>query len=277
MTDQSQLDARLGQYAITARGQIAKGRSLTQLAGFATAAGASLAMAGAAEAAIVYSGVVDRMVSADPSAQATNATNIFFTNVSSQGLDIDGGGDDIKLSAGMHAMRNVENDAKYDGGGLLQIAGGARFLGTSFASNLASGALIGPGGTFNAATAGPGLAKIFYSGVLQYSSAIPGFAVSTTALVGIRLGSNKYGWIRFGTEDLGANQPFATLRGSTLQDGSGFADKITVIDWAYEDSGAAIAAGDTGDIPAPSPLALLAAGAIGLAGWRGRRASADRR
>jgi hypothetical protein len=71
------------------------------------------------------------------------------------------------LFAGMHAARNIKDDAKYDGGGLLQAAGGARFLGTNFASNLASGAIIGPGGTSNAITGGPGLARGFYSGVLH--------------------------------------------------------------------------------------------------------------
>ncbi|MDM8564648.1 hypothetical protein QUF74_03250 [Candidatus Halobeggiatoa sp. HSG11] len=51
---------------------------------------------------------------------------------------------------------------------------------------------------------------------------------------------------------------------------------ITIIDWAYDDSGAAIRVGDTGavaaDLPAElSMLNLLGLGAIGLAAFRRRR------
>lgn len=47
---------------------------------------------------------------------------------------------------------------------------------------------------------------------------------------------------------------------------------ITFVDWAYDNSGAPIAAGDTGAAPVPEPasLALLAAGAVGLLVRRGR-------
>jgi hypothetical protein len=90
-------------------------------------------------------------------------------------------------------------------------------------------------------------------------------------LVGIQLGNGDYGWIRLRFDDLGLNQPLSTLLGATLQDGVGFPDGMTVVDWAYEDSGAAIAAGDQGTtVPEPTPLALLAAGAVGLGRLRRR-------
>lgn len=76
-----------------------------------------------------------------------------------------------------------------------------------------------------------------------------------TAFMGVRFldaGSNPlYGWIR--------------VNGGPTQ---GF--PATIVDWAYESSGAGIA---TGAVPEPSSLALgfLAAGAAGVAAWRRRK------
>ena len=72
------------------------------------------------------------------------------------------------------------------------------------------------------------------------------FNVSSTPL---------YGWIRI-------------AGGSTL----GF--PATIVDWAYENSGAGIRTG-AGVIPEPGSVALgcLAAGAAGLVAWRKRKAS----
>jgi hypothetical protein len=78
----------------------------------------------------------------------------------------------------------------------------------------------------------------------------------TTAFMGVEfnLSSNPmFGWIR-------------VAGGPTL----GF--PATIVDWAYENSGAGIV---TGMIPEPSSMALgcLAAGAAGLAAWRKRKAA----
>ncbi len=95
-----------------------------------------------------------------------------------------------------------------------------------------------------------------------------------TGIVGVQPANGDYGWIRLRLDDLGLNQPFgAPLANGPLGDGLNYADKITVIDWAYEDSGAAIHAGATGQtVPEPSSLALLAAGALGLGAFRVRKA-----
>ncbi len=50
------------------------------------------------------------------------------------------------------------------------------------------------------------------------------------------------------------------------------ANSITLIDWAFEDSGGAIAIGDTGAVPAPGALGLLGL-AAGAAGLRRRRSA----
>jgi hypothetical protein len=79
----------------------------------------------------------------------------------------------------------------------------------------------------------------------------------TTAFMGVEFpdASNnpRFGWIRI-TGGLDAGIP------------------ATIVDWAYENSGAGI---ETGVIPEPSSLALgcLAAGAAGLAAWRKRKAA----
>jgi hypothetical protein len=89
-----------------------------------------------------------------------------------------------------------------------------------------------------------------------WQTMVPEFT-GTTAYMGVEFfnaSSNPlFGWIRI------AGGPTA-----------GF--PATIVDWAYEDSGAGILTG-AGVIPEPSSLALgcLAAGAAGLAAWRKRK------
>ena len=90
-----------------------------------------------------------------------------------------------------------------------------------------------------------------------------------TGIAGIQLASGNYGWIRLRIDDLGPNQPF----GGTYTNGQNFPDKITIIDWAYKDSGAPIHVADTvSQVPEPSSLLLLASGAAGIAAFRRRKA-----
>ena len=81
----------------------------------------------------------------------------------------------------------------------------------------------------------------------------------TTAFMGVEFpnasNTELFGWIR-------------------ITGGSTAGIPATIVDWAYEDSGAGILTG-AGIIPEPSSLALgcLAAGAAGLAAWRKRKAA----
>jgi hypothetical protein len=266
------LNEQLNRYATNARGQIAQGRGFGEYAGYAAAVGAGLALAGGADAAIIYSGVQNVSVQINPAWQATQTSSgLAVTHL----LDINQDGvADVLLSmsanVGTRAGRTY-----YQIGGFFHARNGAALLNTqNSSSNIAAGAMIGPGGQF-----GPWGA--FHSGFWStrsgHSSPGPAWNLNTSGLVGIRLGNGDYGWIHLRFDDLGLNQPYSTLLGgATLQDGQGFPDRMTVVDWAYQDSGGAIAAGDTGasPIPEPSSLALLAAGAAGLAGFRRRKANA---
>jgi len=69
---------------------------------------------------------------------------------------------------------------------------------------------------------------------------------------------------------------FAWLRFTVQNNASGYPINVTLVDWAYEDSGAPIIAGaTTSPVPLPGSLGLLAMGASGLAAFRRRKKKAS--
>jgi hypothetical protein len=75
--------------------------------------------------------------------------------------------------------------------------------------------------------------------------------------MGFRLANGNKGWLRLDFDRLG---------------GPGRRRKITIFEYAFEDSGGAIKAGETGTpIPEPGTLATLTLGAMGLLAWRRHR------
>ncbi|MEP6821141.1 MAG: PEP-CTERM sorting domain-containing protein [Chthoniobacterales bacterium] len=116
--------------------------------------------------------------------------------------------------------------------------------GFAYSDRIADGTVIGPASQL-----------VGFGGVttMSYGNAYGPWAGTTSGFLGLQFqladGSLVFGWIRLDVVDGG---------------------DARVLDWAFEDSGAAIAAGA---IPEPSSLALsfLAAGAAGLAYWRKRR------
>ncbi len=266
------LNEQLDCYQAQARDQA--GKKLSDYAGYAAAMGAGLALAGGAEAGILYSGVQNISVQINPARQQTLAT-ANDANVAMQGIDMNGGGVDFFAEALMVGqLAGSGNAAKYLGVGLLGPNGGAALLNAGGAgSNLAAGALIGPGGAFGTGNVGHlRVQSVRTNGNPIGSVSLGGFANGVPGFVGIRLGSGDYGWIRLQVDDLGLNQPLSTLLGAPIGSGIGYSDRVTVIDWAYDNSGAAIRAGQTSNpVPEPSSLALLAAGAAGLAAFRRRK------
>jgi len=198
------LNEQLARYGITAKAQIAQGRSFGDYAGYAAAVGAGLALAGGADAAIIYSGVQNVMFSINPALQVTLPGT--FVNVASQGLDMNGGGADFNAVAGIWGRLGANaNDpaAKYFGFAVVGAVAGAKFLGaTSWGGlNLAAGALIGASGIFAADNAGRIQARIATAGGTTSAANLGNFADGVTGIAGIRLGNGDYGWIRLRVED----------------------------------------------------------------------------
>ena len=106
------------------------------------------------------------------------------------------------------------------------------------------------------AALGPGVLVDGSSSLGTWQTMTPEFT-GTTAFMGVKFFDSAndplYGWIR-------------------ITGGPDNAIPATIVDWAYENSGAGIM---TGVVPEPNSLALgcLAAGAAGLAAWRRRKAA----
>jgi hypothetical protein len=118
------------------------------------------------------------------------------------------------------------------------------------------GALAVFNGANHVAALGAGVMVDGSSSLGTWQTMVPEYT-GTTAFMGVEFfdaaNNPRFGWIRI-------------TGGPTL----GF--PATIVDWAYEDSGAGILTGAT-VIPEPNSLALgcLAAGAAGLAAWRKRK------
>jgi hypothetical protein len=261
---------KLDQYSIAARGQMRVGHKAASWAGFATAAGATLAMSGVAEATIIYSG--------------TQNINLALTNPvggstsQSTAIDLDGDGQNDVIFGLQHrtAAAAPNGVQRLGGGGFLSglgtTNGRAVFSTTGATSNvrqLSAGNIIGPGGTFG------GSSSALAQGTFTFAAVTGGVATTTSAttitgpwnlnvngFVGVQFqhnGADHYAWIRLSFED----------RSPT----NGQADRLTIVDWAYQATeGFGIKAGQT--VPEPTPLALLAAGAVGIGSFRRKRKAA---
>jgi hypothetical protein len=168
--------------------------------------------------------------------------DISIAQFSALNLDIDGD------SAGDVLLKNY-----VFGGGSYQGATVNFFPGklVSFnASGLAYVSALNAGFTVDASSVGPS-----FFGSMAYGASNPNAQFNTA--------SNKFIGLSFAS---GANTYYGWVRVSVNQAAGNF----MVHDWAYENSGAGI---QTGAIPAPGALGLLAAGASGLGLMRGRKRS----
>jgi MYXO-CTERM domain-containing protein len=193
--------------------------------------------AAAANAAIVYSGVINFACAVDIDGCYINVETPLLSNGPAAGVP----GWDVnpyRMSAG-------------SGMGFFSPAGGAGGMvaatTSSTASNLATGTSIGASSNFSSAAGG-----------VTFGSSAGNWQYGTNNLVGFRFvslaGTTHYGWMRF-------------LMGS--QPATGNMVTRTVVDYGYESTAATSILAGAGAVPAPGALALL--GVAGLAGARRRR------
>ena len=198
------------------------------------AAAVAMGATAAANAAIVYSGVVNFSCAIDIDGTYINVETGQLTN--GPGSSVPGWDVNPYRSSTGSGM----NFFSPTGGGMVSAASG-----TGPAINLSSGTLIGASSNFSSATA-----------TIVFGSAAGNWQYASNNIVGFRFvssaGTTHYGWMRF-------------LMGS--QPATGNLVTRTVVDFGYESvAGESIAAGA---VPAPGALALL--GVAGLAGKRRRR------
>ena len=198
------------------------------------AAAVAMGATAAANAAVVYSGIVNFSCAIDLDGTYINVQ----TNQLSSGPGSGVPGWDVNPYRA--ATGSGMNFFSPTGGGMVSAAAGV-----GSAINLSAGTLIGASSNFSRDTS----TIVFGSGAGQWqyaSNNIVGFRFVSSA------GTTHYGWMRF-------------LMGS--QPATGNLVTRTVVDFGYESvAGESIAAGA---VPAPGALALL--GVAGLAGKRRRR------
>ena len=196
------------------------------------AAAAAAVVVGSANAAVVYSGVINFVCAVDIDGCYINVQTNALSNGPGSGVP---GWDVNPYSSG--GGMNFFNST---GGGQMRFPG----VTTGPAGNQALGTTIGSTGSFNTSTTG-----------VVFGAAAGNWQYSAQNLIGFRFvaaaGTTHYGWMRFAMGAAGS---------------SGTSMTRTVVDYGWESvAGTSIAAG-AGIIPAPGAIALL-----GLAGLAGRR------
>ena len=173
----------------------------------------------------------------------SGSQNIAINQFSSLNLNLDGDAyGDVLLKNYVFGGTNYQGAAvNFAPGKLVSFASG----GLSYVSALSAGFSI------NASSVGPS-----FFGSMAYGNVNPNaqFRNASNAFIGLSFATGsgtRYGWVRVSVNNT--------------------AGTFTVHDWAYENSGAGIAAGA---IPAPGALGLFAAGASGLGLLRGRKRAA---
>jgi MYXO-CTERM domain-containing protein len=199
------------------------------------AAAVAMGATAAANAAVVYSGVINFACAVDIDGCYINVE----TNTLSNGPGTGVPGWDVNpysTSGGMNFFNST-------GGGQMRRPG----VTTGTAGNLAVGTVVGASGSFNTGTG-----NVY--GTTAATGLNGGWTLSSENIIGFKFvaaaGTTHYGWMRFAMGAAGS---------------AGTSMTRTVVDYAYEST-----AGQSITVtPAPGALALL--GVAGLAGTRRRR------
>ena len=200
------------------------------------AAAVAMGAAAAANAAVVYSGVLNFACAVDIDGCYINVQTNTLSNGPGSGVP----GWDVNPYSSGGGMNFFTGTS---GGAQMRYPG----VTTGPAGNLALGTSIGATGSFNTSTTG-----------VVFGSAAGNWAYSAENIIGFRFvataGTTHYGWMRF-------------LMGAAGSSGTSMTR--TVVDYGYESTAATSILAGAGAVPAPGAIALL--GVAGLAGGRRRR------
>jgi len=208
-----------------------------KLLSYTAAASSAFVFSATADAAVIYSGVQN--VGLDTPVDI-NGDGIFDVSMTISSFA-------TATSATNTASLNTPNNAAFIG-----QPGGNQVAKLSAGSNISAGALFKfTDGSFR----------------IAFSNTSSGFAASGPW--NGAPGSSGFAGLKIAD---GPTDIFAWLRFSVTNDNKGFPVDVTLIDWAYEDTGASILAGQTvSAVPLPGSLGLLAMGISGLAAFRRRK------
>lgn len=242
-------DSDLDAYSVAARALLSlkppPARRLGEIALYTAAAGSALALAPAAEASIIYSGIQDITVH-----RVTNGSAITVADLNRDGVN------DVQFV--------IFSSTRADTAAMAGLHSGVSFVKYNASLGIAK---------FNASSANIGSKQNFgFLGTLRYHTHTAGGAAygafnpapgaSVTGFVGAQYtsaGKPHFGWLHLKL-DVGSD---------------GRTDDLTLIDWAFESvPGTSIHVGDPvypSSVPEPSTLGLLALGAAGLAALCRRR------
>jgi hypothetical protein len=246
--------AAVDQYAATAHSLLnrkPKSDKSKRWLAYSSAVGSALALAGSADAGIIYSGPQNISVSVKKGGSSSGRASLLINKFVVESVDLNNfvGGGSFGSFAGLRRGSNV------------YVPGHNNYVrrlaaGQAISAGIAGGFRINAGSVRGAFMSRSG--RYFQLG---------DWPATTIGFAGFRYydASNQphYGWIRLSLQGIGGNNPAPQAT-------------LTAVDWAYEDTpNTPIPAGDTGAaiIPEPGTLALaaLAAGAVGVCALRRRK------
>lgn len=203
-----------------------------------------------AQAGIIYSGVQDVTLT-------NGSPGIYINMVTNTSSGTPAGAPGWEINPYVNGGSTGSYFGMYLPLGATQLVKSSTTPGGGDVGNLSAGTVIGPGSTWIGQPSQFGFMNNNTAGAwVQPTDGYMGIEFKDPSVNG---GNLVYGWMQIS-------------KTSTGEPARGGPTGITFVDWAYDNSGSAIAAGDTGASPVPEPasLALMAAGAIGILVRRGR-------